>query len=111
MEASKVLFEAVRANDGELIVKILGGPTELASSGLPEGQELQILETLLGRPRTPMVAVMGGAKVSDKILVIENLLPKVDQLLIGGAMTYTFLKAQGLEADSGPVPVDEQRDI
>ena len=46
-------------------------------------------------PKTPMVAVMGGAKVSDKILIIENLLPKVDNLLIGGAMTYTFLKAQG----------------
>jgi phosphoglycerate kinase len=44
-----------------------------------------------------MVAVMGGAKVSDKILLIKNLLPKVDQLLIGGAMTYTFLKAQGHE--------------
>ncbi len=42
-----------------------------------------------------MVAVMGGAKVSDKILLIENLLPRVDKLLIGGAMTYTFLKAQG----------------
>jgi len=42
-----------------------------------------------------MVAVMGGAKVSDKILLIKNLLPKVDHLLIGGAMTYTFLKAQG----------------
>jgi phosphoglycerate kinase len=42
-----------------------------------------------------MVSVMGGAKVSDKILIIENLLPKVDNLLVGGAMTYTFLKAQG----------------
>ena len=45
---------------------------------LPVEKELQILETLLGQPKTPMVAVMGGAKVSDKILVIENLLPKVD---------------------------------
>jgi phosphoglycerate kinase len=60
-------------------------------------KEVQILETLLGRPRTPMVAVMGGAKVSDKILLIKNLLPKVDHLLVGGAMTYTFLKAQGHE--------------
>ncbi|HWE35226.1 MAG TPA: phosphoglycerate kinase, partial [Isosphaeraceae bacterium] len=58
-------------------------------------KELQILETLLGAPRTPMVSVMGGAKVSDKILIIENLLSKVDHLLVGGAMTYTFLKAQG----------------
>jgi phosphoglycerate kinase len=60
-------------------------------------KELKILETLLGQPKTPLVAVMGGAKVSDKILLIKNLLPKVDQLLIGGAMTYTFLKAQGHE--------------
>ena len=56
-------------------------------------KELQILEP--GEPRKPMIAVMGGAKVSDKILVIENLLPKIDRLLVGGAMTYTFLKAQG----------------
>ncbi len=47
--------------------------------------------------KTPLVSVMGGAKVSDKILIIENLLPKVDRLLVGGAMTYTFLKAQGHE--------------
>src|SRR3954454_265376 len=60
-------------------------------------KELKILDTLLGRPKTPLIAVMGGAKVSDKILLIKNLLPKVDQLLIGGAMTYTFLKAQGHE--------------
>jgi len=58
-------------------------------------KELQILETLLGQAKKPMVSVMGGAKVSDKILIIENLLPKVDHLLVGGAMTYTFLKAQG----------------
>jgi phosphoglycerate kinase len=58
-------------------------------------KELEILDTLLKNPKRPLVAVMGGAKVSDKILVIENLLPEVDKLLIGGAMTYTFLKAQG----------------
>ena len=54
-----------------------------------------------------MVAVMGGAKVSDKILVIENLLPKVDQLLIGGAMTYTFLKAQGHAIGKSRVEADK----
>jgi phosphoglycerate kinase len=58
-------------------------------------KELTILEALLGQPKPPLVAVMGGAKVSDKLGVIENLLPQVDRLLIGGAMTYTFLKAQG----------------
>jgi phosphoglycerate kinase len=58
-------------------------------------KELRILDTLLGDPRHPYVAVMGGAKVSDKISVIESLIKKVDRLLIGGAMTYTFMKAQG----------------
>ena len=58
-------------------------------------KELRILATLLGDPQHPYVAVMGGAKVSDKITVIQSLIQKVDRLLIGGAMTYTFMKAQG----------------
>jgi phosphoglycerate kinase len=69
-------------------------------------KELQILDTLLGEPKRPMIAVMGGAKVSDKILVIENLLPKIDKLLIGGAMTYTFLKAQGHQTGKSRVEAD-----
>jgi phosphoglycerate kinase len=69
-------------------------PPEARAIGFLVEKELQILETLLGNAKKPMVSVMGGAKVSDKILIIENLLPKVDHLLIGGAMTYTFLKAQ-----------------
>ncbi len=70
-------------------------PPDRRAIGFLVEKELQILETLLGQPKSPMVSVMGGAKVSDKILIIENLLPKVDHLLVGGAMTYTFLKAQG----------------
>ena len=69
-------------------------------------KELQILDTLLGEPKKPMIAVMGGAKVSDKILVIENLLPKIDKLLVGGAMTYTFLKAQGHQTGKSRVEAD-----
>jgi phosphoglycerate kinase len=69
-------------------------------------KELEILDTLLGKPKSPMIAVMGGAKVSDKILVIENLLPKIDQLLVGGAMTYTFLKAQGHTTGKSRVEAD-----
>jgi phosphoglycerate kinase len=69
-------------------------------------KELQILDTLLGQAKKPMVAVMGGAKVSDKILVIENLLPKIDTLLVGGAMTYTFLKAQGHQTGKSRVEAD-----
>ena len=69
-------------------------PADRAIGFLVE-KELQILDTLLKHPKSPMVAVMGGSKVSDKIGVIENLLPRIDKLLVGGAMTYTFLKAQG----------------
>jgi len=70
-------------------------PPDRRAIGFLVEKELNVLETLLGSPKTPLVSVMGGAKVSDKILIIENLLPKVDNLLVGGAMTYTFLKAQG----------------
>lgn len=70
-------------------------------------KEVRILDQLLGKPREPMIAVMGGAKVSDKINVIENLLPKVSKLLIGGAMTYTFLRAQGHKTGKSRVEEDK----
>jgi phosphoglycerate kinase len=57
--------------------------------------ELIAMDKVLSAPVKPFTAIMGGAKVSDKILVIENLLKKVDNLIIGGGMTYTFIKAQG----------------
>jgi phosphoglycerate kinase len=59
--------------------------------------ELSAMDKVLKQPEHPFTAIMGGAKVSDKILVIENLLDKVDNLIIGGGMTYTFIKAQGGE--------------
>jgi phosphoglycerate kinase len=64
-------------------------------AGLVIEGELKSLGPLLAAPEKPFVAILGGAKVSDKIKVIENLLGRVDSLLIGGAMAYTFLKAQG----------------
>ncbi len=60
-------------------------------------KELKFLGELLGKPARPFVAVLGGAKVSDKIGVISNLLTKSDAVIIGGAMAFTFLKAQNVE--------------
>lgn len=60
-------------------------------------KEVEAMGNMLEDPKRPFVAIMGGAKVSDKIGVIENLLGKVDTLLLGGGMAYTFLKAQGYE--------------
>ncbi len=57
--------------------------------------ELNAMDKVLKAPGKPFTAIMGGAKVSDKIQVIENLLPRIDNLIIGGGMTYTFIKAQG----------------
>ncbi len=82
-------------------------PADRRAIGFLVEKELQILDTLLRFPKHPYVAVMGGAKVSDKILVIENLLKKVDRLLIGGAMTYTFLAAQGVPIGSSRVEADK----
>jgi len=82
-------------------------PTEDRAIGFLVEKELQILETLLRNPKHPYIAVMGGAKVSDKIGVIESLLAKVDRLLVGGAMTYTFLKAQGRAVGKSKVEADK----
>jgi phosphoglycerate kinase len=57
--------------------------------------ELESMDKVLKTSAKPFTAIMGGAKVSDKILVIENLLPRIDNLIIGGGMTYTFIKAKG----------------
>ncbi|GGQ94327.1 phosphoglycerate kinase [Deinococcus ruber] len=65
------------------------------AGGLLLGQEVTALSKLLDGAEKPYVVIIGGAKVSDKLLVIENLLPTVDRMLIGGGMAYTFVKAQG----------------
>ncbi len=70
---------------------------KIVAAGFLMMKEIESLEKALVRPQKPYVAIMGGAKVSDKIGVIENLLDKVTTLLVGGGMAYTFLKAQGIE--------------
>lgn len=65
--------------------------------GLLVEKEISIMGNSLDDPKRPFVAILGGAKVSDKIGVIDNLIEKVDSILIGGGMAYTFLKAQGYE--------------
>ena len=70
-------------------------------------KELNYLGQALANPAKPFVAILGGAKVSDKIKVIENLLPKVDSLLIGGGMANTFLAARGLNMGQSLVETDK----
>jgi phosphoglycerate kinase len=76
-------------------------------AGLLMEKELKYLGLALEAPERPFVAVLGGAKVSDKIQVIDNLLPRVDSLLIGGGMAYTFFRAQGLATGKSLVEEDK----
>ena len=71
-------------------------------------REIESLEKVLGSSKKPVTAVLGGAKVSTKITVIENILDKIDNLIIGGGMTYTFIKAQGGKIGSSLVEDDKQ---
>lgn len=78
-----------------------------SAAGLLMEKELKYLGQALENPQKPFVAILGGAKVSDKINVIQNLLPKIDALLIGGGMAYTFLKAEGKQIGKSLVENDK----
>jgi phosphoglycerate kinase len=78
-----------------------------AAAGFLMEKELTYLGKALESPEKPFVAILGGAKVSDKIEVIDHLLSKVDALLIGGGMAYTFLRAQGQETGKSLVEADK----
>ena len=69
----------------------------LQRSRIPDGEKIAFLGNAVENPVRPFVAILGGAKVADKLNVISNLLEKCDTLIIGGGMAYTFLKAQGKE--------------
>ncbi len=77
------------------------------AAGLLMEKEIDYLGGVLHNPERPFVAILGGAKISDKIGVIENLLDKVDQFIIGGGMAYTFLKAKGLSVGNSIVELDK----
>jgi phosphoglycerate kinase len=85
-----------------------------SAAGLLMADEIAHLGKVLEHPDRPFVAILGGAKVSDKLEVIENLIPRVDSLLIGGAMAYTFLGARGVAVGKSLVEkdlLDSARDI
>lgn len=80
------------------------------AAGLLLQREVEALSRLIEHPERPYVVIIGGAKVSDKIKVIENLLPRVDRMLIGGGMAYTFLKSQGGQIGDS-IHEDDQLDL
>lgn len=120
-EANDVAFAEQLANGAEVYIDDAFGALHRAhasvaaitafipqkASGFLVKSELEHLGHLLAGPEKPFVAILGGAKVSDKIKVIDNLLGKVNALLIGGAMAYTFLKAQGVEVGDSLVENDK----
>jgi 3-phosphoglycerate kinase len=119
-EANDPTFAKGLANLGDIYVNDAFGTAHRAhastegvthylksAAGFLLEKEIKYLGEALAEPKTPFVVILGGAKVSDKIAVIENLLPKAQAILIGGGMAYTFLKAQGFQI--GKSILDAQR--
>lgn len=89
------------------VAEVMKKDGKSAVAGFLMEKELRFLGTALANPERPFIAILGGAKISGKIDVIENLLPRVDHLLIGGAMANTFLKAEGREVGGSLVEDDK----
>jgi phosphoglycerate kinase len=83
------------------------GHFKTPAAGLLMEREISYLSRLVEAPERPYLAALGGAKVSDKIELIQNLLGKVDSLVIGGAMAYTFLRSRGVETGASLVEIDK----
>ena len=98
-------------NDGD--ASMVAVPMAMKAAGKPRAvgrlvaKELEVIDGLMTKPEHPVVAIMGGAKVSDKIAFINALLGKVDRLLIGGKMAYTFLKSTGTDTGGTRVADEE----
>lgn len=95
------------ASVAAMVAHFTGSPEPRAAAGLLMERELTYLGLALGEPARPFVAVIGGAKVSDKIEVLESMLGRVDRLLVGGAMAYTFFKALGMSVGRSLVEEDK----
>jgi 3-phosphoglycerate kinase len=109
-EKNDAVFAKALAENGDIYINDAFGSSHRAHASieavtkyLPSGagflleKEIQYLGEAMQHPKKPFIAILGGSKVSDKIGVVENLIAKVDKILIGGAMAYTFLKVQGIE--------------
>jgi 3-phosphoglycerate kinase len=109
-EKNSVDFAKKLSENGQIYINDAFGSSHRAHASieaitkfLPSGagflleKEIKYLGEAMQAPEKPFVAILGGSKVSDKISVVENLISKVDKILIGGAMAYTFLKVQGIE--------------
>src|SRR5262249_19100698 len=100
-------FGTCHRNDASMVAVPAAMSGKPRVVGLLVAKELEILDHLLSAPPRPLVGILGGAKVSDKIGFIKSLLTRVDRVLIGGAMTYTFMKAQGRGVGASKVEGDK----
>lgn len=107
-------FGASHRDDASMVALPLAMKPRPCAAGLLLTKELEFLGNAIDRPRRPFVAIVGGAKVSDKLSALSNLLQRVDSIIVGGAMAYTFLRAQGVATGASLVEaamVDEARRV
>lgn len=119
-EANDPAFAKALAKNGEIFIQDAFGALHRAHAstagvtkhlpgaiGFLVQRELEFLDRVIGNPQRPFLAIIGGAKVSDKLAVLDKLLERVDSLLIGGAMAYTFLCAQGINIGKSLLEKDQ----